>query len=219
MKTSKKWKMWLSHLSARSARPFINVTFWAPFFDQNRKNAIFQFLGAKKRTPAHFPPLEHFLRRNRPKTEKWAQKWKKRICAFRAPKTCPDAYVLKGLALRAKNVIFRFSCIFAIFRFLGEKQIPAPKSGKIAPEPQNPLVFAFFCENGSQNDKKKHCLQQGFGPMPFFFAFWSEKDVKMRFGAKSAHFRSFPHFPLQIMGNALLGRKPERSIAFWSRNH
>ena len=33
---------------ASSAKPLINVTFWARFFDPNRKKAIFPLLGAKK---------------------------------------------------------------------------------------------------------------------------------------------------------------------------
>ena len=33
--------MCISHSFATSVKPFINVTFWAPFFDQNRKNANF----------------------------------------------------------------------------------------------------------------------------------------------------------------------------------
>ena len=70
MKHNQKWKRWFPHLSARSAKPFINVTFWARFFDQNRKNAIFPLLGAKKWKWANFSLLGRFWRQKRSRTEK-----------------------------------------------------------------------------------------------------------------------------------------------------
>ena len=115
--------MCISHSFATSVKPFINVTFWAPFFDQNRKNAIFSLLGRKNRKCADFSLRERFWRQKRSRTEKWAQKWKKRFWAFWAPKTCPDAYVFHCLALGAKNMIFRLSPIFALFRFWGAKVV------------------------------------------------------------------------------------------------
>ena len=43
MKSCQKLKTWFSHTFARSAKPLIIVRFWAPFFDQNRKNPFFNF--------------------------------------------------------------------------------------------------------------------------------------------------------------------------------
>ena len=115
--------MCISHSFATSVKPFINVTFWAPFFDQNRKNAVFSLLGRKNRKCADFSLRERFWRQKRSRTEKLTQKWKKRFWAFGAPKTCPDAYVFHCLALGAKNMIFRFSQFFVLFRFWGAKVV------------------------------------------------------------------------------------------------
>ena len=101
-KSSEKWRKWFSLTFARSAKPFINVTFWARFFEQNRKNAIFPLLGAKKWKWAHFSLLGRFWRQKRSRTEKWTQKWNKRFWAFGAPKTCPEPYLITVLRSEQK---------------------------------------------------------------------------------------------------------------------
>ena len=137
MKSCEKWKKWFSLTFARSAKPFINVTFWARFFDQNRKNANFPLLGAKMWKWAHFPLLGRFWRPKRSRTQKLAQKWKKRFWAFWAPKTCPEPYVFHCFALGAKMMLFRLLRFSALFRFLGAKAVLASKSGKTAHNAKN----------------------------------------------------------------------------------
>ena len=101
----------------RSAKPFVFIRFWAPFFNQNRKKAISPLLGAEKWKLAHFPLLGRFCRQKRSRTQKLAQKWKKRFWAFWAPKTCPEPYVFHCFALGAKMMLFRLLQHFALFYY------------------------------------------------------------------------------------------------------
>ncbi len=114
---------------------------------------------------------------------KVSPKVEKRICAFRAPKTCPDAYVLKGLALWAKNEISRFSCIFAIFRFLGAKADFCVQKWRNHPKTAKSALFRFFAKTAPKMTKKALATARfranagflRFGAKKTQNAFWSEK--------------------------------------------
>ena len=135
----------------RSAKPLINVTFWARFFDQNRKNAIFPLLGAKKWKWANFSLLGRFWRPKRSRTEKWAQKRKKRFWAFWAPKTCPERYVYHCFALGAKMILFCVLLISAFFHFLGAQSVFGLQKLSKTLKTLKWRHFEPFCENGLQN--------------------------------------------------------------------
>jgi len=117
------------------------------------------------------------------------------------------------LALRAKKEIFRFSCIFAIFRFLGAKADFCVQKWKNHPKTAKSALFRFFAKTAPKMTKKALATAR-FRANAGFLRFGAEKTQKCVLERKSAKTRNFSHFPLKIMENALLGRKSERSIAF-----
>ena len=80
----------------------------------------------------------------------WISKKKCLTWAFWDPKTCPDAYVLKGFGAWGENVIFDCRGFFAISRFLAPKQFLRPRVEKSPKNGDFPLS-RFFGENGTRN--------------------------------------------------------------------
>ena len=114
---------------ARSVKPLLNVTFWARFFDQIRKNAIFSFLGAKSGIVLIFRFWGAFGAQNAPERKS-------------GPKSGKSAFGRFGLQKRAQNVAFitvlrseRKLCFFVLCSFSrfvifwAQNQFLASKSG------------------------------------------------------------------------------------------
>ncbi len=120
-------------------------------FQPESQKRGFSIFGSKKWKWIHFSLLGRFWRQKRSRTEKFAQKLKKRFWAFWAPKTCPEPYVFHCLALRAKMMLFRLSPIFALFHFLGAKTVFGLQKWSKPPKTLKMSPFTPFCENGIQN--------------------------------------------------------------------
>ena len=195
-----------STLSARSAKPLINVTFWAHFSTRIAETRFFHFWDGKSGILLIFHLWSTFCAKNAPRRKSEPKSEKKRICAFRAPKTCPDAYVLKGLALRAKNEIFRFSCIFAIFRFLGAKADFCVQKWENHPKTANSALFRFFAKTAPKMTKKALATAR-FRANAGFLRFGAKKTQKCVLERKSAKFRKFPYF-----------RSKSWKMHFWGEN-
>ena len=149
-----KWKKWFSLTFARSAKPLIIVRFWAPFFDQNRTNAIFHFWEPKSGNELIFRFWGAFGATNAPERKSW-------------PKTGKSDFGRFGLQKRAQNLMFftvwrseRKLWFFVIrtflrfFAFWAQKQFLASKSCQNRPKRWNSALLRLFAKMASKMPKK-----------------------------------------------------------------
>ncbi len=140
-----------STLSVRSAKPLINVTFWAPFFDQNRRNAIFHFWDEKAKF-CLFSTSGALFAQKTPRNGKMSPKVRKAHLRVLGSKNVPRCLRFKGSGASGEKLDFSIFTLFGDFLLFGRKsRFWRPKAEK---SPKNRIIrsFSLFCENGSHND-------------------------------------------------------------------
>ena len=150
LKIVEKWIQWFSFTFARSAKPFINTTFWGPFFDQNRKKAISTF-GSKKVKMSSFFASGALLAPKTPQNRKVGPKAKKAILGVLGSKNVPRTLCLSLFCAWSESDAFSSFFHVCVFTLLARKmRLWLPKVAKMLKT--LPIrTFASFCENGFQN--------------------------------------------------------------------
>ena len=202
---------WFSLTIARSAKPFIHVTFWAPFFDQNRTKALSPLLEQKGENDLILRFWGAFGTKNAPERKSWPKSEKSAFGRFGLRKRAQNVTFITGLRSERKWCFFVF-CFFHVFPLVGRKISFWPP--KVVQNAKNAKIQSFcaFLRKWPPKYLKKYCLEQHFWPMPVLSvlerkerksAFWGEKV------RKNALFRTFW---AQIAKIALLEWKIESSI-------
>ena len=190
-------KKWFPLTFARNAKPFINVTFRASFFHQNRKTRIFHFWKQKSEkmhflaSGALFAPKTLQKRKNSPKA-------KKAVLGVLGSKNVPRTLRLSLFCARSENGDFSSFAQFYIFPLFGRKScFGRPEVVKTAQNAKK-QPFCAFLRKRPPKHLKEHWLEQHFWPLPVFSvlerkgrksAFWGAKVRKTAlfalFGSKS----------------------------------
>ena len=167
--------------------------FWRPFFDQNRKNAIFHFWEQKSGNELIFRFWSAFGAQNAPEP-KSVPKSEKTILAVMGSKNVPITLCSSVFCAWSENDALSSFSFFCVFTLLGRKMsFWPPKVTKNTGNAKNPHFCAFW-RKWPPKHLQKHCLEQHFWPMPVLSildrrgrksAFWG---AKVR---KCTHVRTF----------------------------
>ena len=137
---------------------------------------------------------------------KVSPKVKKALLGVLGSKNVPRCLCFSLFGAWGEKHDFSFFAHFCDFSLFGRKScFWRPKVGK-PPKTLKSRPFPPFCENGIQNTLKSIGYSNISGPYPFF-AFWSEKGGKVRFGAQKCTKTSI---------FALFGPKSQKS-PFWAK--